>query len=95
MNECEKDIRAAFAAGAARVSIDFTEGRLATRNDPRNPWTGRNMLPHFIELDNRVLARFTAEERRSIGSTPARAGTGTRCTAPTSPTATCCPACSG
>ena len=59
--------RAAFAAGAARVSIDFTEGRLATRNDPRNPWTGRNMLPHFIELDNRVLARFTPEERRSIG----------------------------
>jgi methionine synthase II (cobalamin-independent) len=67
VNECEKDIRAAFAAGAARVSIDFTEGRLATRNDPRNPWTGRNMLPHFIELDNRVLARFTPEERRSIG----------------------------
>ena len=53
--ECEKDIRQAFAAGAARVSIDFTEGRLATRNDPRNPWTGRNMLPHFIELNNRVL----------------------------------------
>ncbi len=67
VDECEKDIRAAFAAGAARVSIDFTEGRLATRNDPRNPWTGRNMLPHFIELDNRVLARFTAEERQSIG----------------------------
>ena len=67
VNECEKDIRQAFAAGAARVSIDFTEGRLATRNDPRNPWTGRNMLPHFIELDNRVLARFTPEERRSIG----------------------------
>ena len=34
----------AFAAGAARVSIDFTEGRLACRNDPRNPWTGRGML---------------------------------------------------
>jgi methionine synthase II (cobalamin-independent) len=67
VNECEKDIRQAFAAGAARVSIDFTEGRLATRNDPRNPWTGRNMLPHFIELDNRVLARFTPAERRSIG----------------------------
>jgi methionine synthase II (cobalamin-independent) len=67
VDECEKDIRAAFAAGAARVSIDFTEGRLATRNDPRNPWTGRNMLPHFIDLDNRVLARFTADERKSIG----------------------------
>jgi methionine synthase II (cobalamin-independent) len=67
VNECEKDIRDAFAAGAARVSIDFTEGRLATREDPRNPWTGAGLLPHFIELDNRVLARFTAEERAKIG----------------------------
>lgn len=66
-NECEKDIRRAFAAGAARVSVDFTEGRLATRNDPRNPWTGANMLPHFIELINRVIDRFTPEERRRIG----------------------------
>ena len=67
IDECEKDIRQAFAAGAARVSVDFTEGRLATRNDPRNPWTGRNMLPHFIELNNRVMDRFTAEERSRIG----------------------------
>jgi methionine synthase II (cobalamin-independent) len=67
VNECEKDIRQAFAAGAARVSIDFTEGRLATRADPRNPWTGRGMLPHFIELNNRVLARFSPEERSRIG----------------------------
>ena len=41
-DECEKDIRGAFAAGAAHVSMDFTEGRLACRNDPRNPWTGRS-----------------------------------------------------
>jgi methionine synthase II (cobalamin-independent) len=67
VNECEKDIRQAFAAGAARVSVDFTEGRLATRADPRNPWTGRGMLPHFIELNNRVMARFSAEERARIG----------------------------
>jgi methionine synthase II (cobalamin-independent) len=67
VNECENDIRQAFAAGAARVSVDFTEGRLATRNDQRNPWTGRNMLPHFIELNNRVMNRFTAAERASIG----------------------------
>ncbi len=66
-DECEKDIRQAFAAGAARVSIDFTEGRLSTRKDPRNPWTGRNLLPHFIELNNRVLERFTPQERASIG----------------------------
>ena len=67
VGECEKDIRQAFAAGAARVSVDFTEGRLATRNDARNPWTGRGMLPHFIDLNNRVMARFTAEERSRIG----------------------------
>ncbi len=66
-NETEKDIRQAFAAGAARVSVDFTEGRLATRADPRNPWTGAGMLPHFIELNNRVLNRFTAEERSRVG----------------------------
>ena len=66
-NECEKDIRMAFKAGAKRVSIDFTEGRLACRNDPRNPWTGRKMLGHFVELNNRVIDRFTAEERKNIG----------------------------
>jgi methionine synthase II (cobalamin-independent) len=66
-DECEKDIRMCFATGAARVSIDFTEGRLACRNDPRNPWTGRGMLGQFIELNNRVIDRFTVEERRNIG----------------------------
>ncbi len=67
VDECEKDIRSAFDAGAARVSIDFTEARLALREDPRNPWTGAGMLPHFIELINRVLDRFTPEERVNIG----------------------------
>jgi methionine synthase II (cobalamin-independent) len=57
----------AFAAGAKRVSIDFTEGRLACRNDPKNPWTGRAMLGHFIELNNRVIDRFTPDERKDIG----------------------------
>jgi methionine synthase II (cobalamin-independent) len=66
-NECEKDIRKAFKAGAARVSIDFTEGRLACRNDPKNPWTGRKMLAGFIVLNNRVIDRFSPEERKNIG----------------------------
>ena len=57
----------AFKAGAKRVSIDFTEGRLACRKDPKNPWTGRGMLGHFIELNNQVIDRFTAEERKNIG----------------------------
>ena len=67
IDECERDIRKAFEAGAARVSVDFTEGRLATREDPRNPWTGAGLLGHFIELNNRVMERFSAEERANIG----------------------------
>ena len=66
-DECEKDIRKCFAAGAKRVSIDFTEGRLALKNDPDNPWTGRGMLEDFIKLNNRVIDRFSAEERQNIG----------------------------
>ncbi|TCK21315.1 cobalamin-independent methionine synthase II family protein [Pseudonocardia endophytica] len=66
-DETERDIRKAFEAGAARVSIDFTEGRLATRNDPRNPWTGAGLLDRFIEINNWVLDRFTPEERKNIG----------------------------
>jgi methionine synthase II (cobalamin-independent) len=66
-DECEKDIRGCFDVGASHVSIDFTEGRLACKNDPRNPWTGRNMLERFIELNNRVIDRFSAEERTRIG----------------------------
>lgn len=66
-NECEKDIRQCFEAGAKRVSIDFTEGRLACKNDPRNPWTGRNMLEQFVTLNNRVIDRFSPEERKNIG----------------------------
>jgi len=66
-DQAEQDIRKAFTAGAARVSIDFTEGRLANKNDPRNPWTGRNMLQEFIDLNNRVIDRFSAEERVNIG----------------------------
>ena len=67
VSECEKDIRSCFDAGAAHVVMDFTEGRLAPRNDPRNPWTTRHLLPFFIELDNRVLDRFSAQERKNIG----------------------------
>jgi methionine synthase II (cobalamin-independent) len=67
VDECEKDIRLCFEAGAKRVSIDFTEGRLACKNDPRNPWTGRKMLDSFVELNNRVIDRFSPEERKNIG----------------------------
>ncbi len=50
-----------------RVSIDFTEGRLANKNDSRNPWTNKDMLQEFIDLNNRVIDRFSAEERVNIG----------------------------
>jgi methionine synthase II (cobalamin-independent) len=66
-DECEKDIRRCFDAGAVRVSIDFTEGRLANKNDSRNPWTNKDMLQEFIDLNNRVIDRFSAEERVNIG----------------------------
>jgi methionine synthase II (cobalamin-independent) len=67
VNEAEKDIRQCFDAGAVRVSVDFTEGRLANKNDSRNPWTGKNMLQEFIDLNNRLFARFSPEERKNIG----------------------------
>src|SRR3954447_1618031 len=66
-DEVEKDIRQCFAAGAVRVSIDFTEGRLANKNDSRNPWTNKDMLQEFIDLNNQVFDRFSPEERRNIG----------------------------
>ena len=67
VDECEKDIRGCFEAGAKRVSIDFTEGRLASKNDPRNPWTGKELLKTFVDLNNKVLERFSAKERENIG----------------------------
>ena len=66
-DEVEKDIRQCFDAGAVRVSVDFTEGRLANKNDARNPWTGKDMLGEFIDLNNQVLDRFTPDERVNIG----------------------------
>ncbi|KAK5996083.1 Methionine synthase-like protein [Cladobotryum mycophilum] len=67
VDECEKDIRGCFEAGAKRVSVDFTEGRLALKNDPNNPWTGAGLLEKFIDLNNQVLARFSPKERINIG----------------------------
>ncbi|KAF2104257.1 UROD/MetE-like protein [Rhizodiscina lignyota] len=67
IDECEKDIRQCFDAGAVRVSIDFTEGRLAKKKDKRNPWTGADLLQTFVDLNNKVLDRFSPEERKNIG----------------------------
>src|SRR5271156_752702 len=62
INEAEEDIRGALDAGAASVQIDFTEGRLSLKLDPSG-----DLLRSFVELNNQVLGRFTAEERRKIG----------------------------
>jgi 5-methyltetrahydropteroyltriglutamate--homocysteine methyltransferase len=44
------------------VQIDFTEGRLALKLDPSG-----GLLNAFVELNNRVLDRFTAAEQQRIG----------------------------
>ena len=38
-----------------------------TRTTARNPWTNKDMLQEFIDLNNRVIDRFSAEERANIG----------------------------
>nr|WP_254259572.1 hypothetical protein [Leucobacter chinensis] len=65
--QCAEDIRRSFAAGASRVSIDFTEGRLALRTDLRAPWAGPSALAGFIDLVNRVLDELTPEQRAATG----------------------------
>jgi 5-methyltetrahydropteroyltriglutamate--homocysteine methyltransferase len=61
-DEAEKDIRQCLDAGAHCVQIDFTEGRLALKLDPSG-----GLLRSFIELNNTVLDRFSAEDRERIG----------------------------
>ncbi|MFT4155996.1 cobalamin-independent methionine synthase II family protein [Parafilimonas sp.] len=62
VNEAEADIRKCLNSGAYNVQIDFTEGRLALKLDP-----SKSLLRSFIDLNNKVLARFSAEERKRIG----------------------------
>jgi 5-methyltetrahydropteroyltriglutamate--homocysteine methyltransferase len=67
VSECVADISSCFAEGAVRVSIDFTEGRLALRSDLRAPWAGSDALPGFIDLVNRVLSSLPEQQRRAVG----------------------------
>jgi 5-methyltetrahydropteroyltriglutamate--homocysteine methyltransferase len=62
VREAERDIRDCLARGAATVQIDFTEGRLAIKLDP-----SKQLLRGFIDLNNRVLDRFSPIERARLG----------------------------
>ncbi|MBB5850422.1 cobalamin-independent methionine synthase II family protein [Amycolatopsis umgeniensis] len=62
VNEAEADIRSSLEAGADSVQIDFTEGRLSLKLDPSG-----GLLQSFVDLNNAVLDRFSAEERKKIG----------------------------
>jgi 5-methyltetrahydropteroyltriglutamate--homocysteine methyltransferase len=63
IDEAAADIRGALDAGAAVVQIDFTEARLSLKLDP-----SAGLLRSFIALNNQVLARFSAADRRRIGA---------------------------
>jgi len=62
VRETVRDIRGCLDAGAHRVQIDFTEGRLAVKLD-----SSKRLLREFIALNNRVLDHFTPEEWQRIG----------------------------
>jgi 5-methyltetrahydropteroyltriglutamate--homocysteine methyltransferase len=62
IQEAARDIRECLDANAACVQIDFTEARLSLKLDPSG-----GLLNSFVELNNRVLHRFSDEERKKIG----------------------------
>jgi methionine synthase II (cobalamin-independent) len=62
LREHEADIRRCLSSRAHAVQVDFTEGRLAIKLDPSG-----GLLQSFIDLNNRVLERFSPEERKRIG----------------------------
>ena len=62
LRENEADIRRCLEKGAHKVQIDFTEGRLALKLDPSG-----GVLKSFVALNNQVLDRFSAAERKNIG----------------------------
>jgi 5-methyltetrahydropteroyltriglutamate--homocysteine methyltransferase len=62
VDEVEADVRGCLRAGADSVQVDFTEGRLSVKLDP-----SKGLLRQFVELNNRVLERFSTEERERIG----------------------------
>jgi 5-methyltetrahydropteroyltriglutamate--homocysteine methyltransferase len=62
VREAETDIRRSLEQGAYCVQVDFTEARLSLKLDPSS-----GLLRDFVELNNQVLGRFSAEERGRLG----------------------------
>lgn len=62
VSEAQTEIRDCLRKGAANVQIDFTEARLSLKLDP-----SKQLLRSFIDLNNRVIDRFSPDERRRIG----------------------------
>jgi 5-methyltetrahydropteroyltriglutamate--homocysteine methyltransferase len=62
VGEAEADVRRCLDRGAHKVQLDFTEGRLSVKLDP-----SKALLRQFIYLNNRVLERFSPQERERIG----------------------------
>jgi 5-methyltetrahydropteroyltriglutamate--homocysteine methyltransferase len=62
IGEAEQDIRRSLDGGAHVVQIDFTEARLSLKLDPSG-----GLLRQFVDLNNLVLARFTADDRKRLG----------------------------
>ena len=61
VGEAAVDVGQCLDRGAT-VQIDFTEARLSVKLDP-----SKSLLRSFVDLNNRVLERFTAAQRRRIG----------------------------
>jgi 5-methyltetrahydropteroyltriglutamate--homocysteine methyltransferase len=62
LREAETDIRRSLDRGAHCVQVDFTEARLSLKLDPSG-----GLLRDFVELNNDVLGRFSAQERSRLG----------------------------
>ncbi len=62
LGEAEADIRRSLVGGAHCVQVDFTEARLSLKLDPSG-----GLLRSFVDLNNDVLGRFSANDRSRLG----------------------------
>jgi methionine synthase II (cobalamin-independent) len=62
VREAEADVRGCLQRGAHSVQIDFTEARLSIKLDPT-----KGLLQQFVDLNNRVLERFSPDEKQRLG----------------------------